>query len=100
MGINLFQAVTLAVAIELFSIGKAIQKIDRSYSASWIAGVFCINYGLLLFYNLAIYPVFVDPLRNVPGPRVHLPLDENLVLSTDSHSTEMFWRSRYGTTML
>lgn len=82
MGITLFQIVTLAVVFELFYIWKTIQNSDRSLPASWIAAVFVANYGLLLFYKLAIYPVFVDPLRNVPGPRVYPPPARYLFLLT------------------
>lgn len=89
MGITLFQSVTLAIAFELFAIWKALQQNDHAYLASCIAAVVGINYGLLIFYNLAIYPVFVDPLRNVPGPRVYILPVQCLILLTDYPSTEM-----------
>ena len=100
MGITLLQIVTLGVVFELLFIGRGFQNDERLRSFSWIVAVFGVNYGLLLFYNLAIYPIFVDPLRNVPGPKVHLPPAYCVSLSTDPLSTEICWHSRYGTIML
>lgn len=80
MGVTAFQFATLATASEVFLITKVLSKhvvnlvFQDDTSLSWIiVSILGVNYSFMLFYSLAIYPVFVDPLRNVPGPKVRLP---------------------------
>jgi hypothetical protein len=75
MGVSAFQIVTLAVAFEVLLITKFLSnhhfEFQNAPLLSRIVTIFAVNYGVLLFYYLAIYPIFVDPLRKFPGPKVH-----------------------------
>jgi O-antigen/teichoic acid export membrane protein len=78
MGVSAFQIVTLAVASEVLLITKFLHKhlhfeFQDTPLLSILVTVFAVNYGVLFFYYLAIYPIFVDPLRKFPGPKVPLP---------------------------
>lgn len=72
MGMSVVQIVTLAATVELFVIAAALPSNDARYlpPTGIVAAIFGVHYGMLFFFNLAIYPVFFDPLRHVPGPRV------------------------------
>ena len=78
MGVSTFQFVTLAVAFEVLLITKFLPnhlhvEFQDTPLLSVIVTIFAVNYGVLFFYYLAIYPIFVDPLRKFPGPKVQLP---------------------------
>jgi hypothetical protein len=72
MGVSAFQIVTLAVAFEVLLITKFLPnhlhvEFQDTPLLSVIVTIFAVN------YYLAIYPIFVDPLRKFPGPKVQLP---------------------------
>lgn len=48
------------------------------------AGLFAVNWLLMLLYLVAIYPVYFSPLRNVPGPKAGHWLLGNFKLIHDS----------------
>jgi hypothetical protein len=68
-----FQGVTLIAAIETFLLGKVF---PRSYAPRDVSiirvglSIFAVNYLLLFFYSVFIFPNFVSPLRKFPRPRV------------------------------
>jgi hypothetical protein len=73
MGVSAFQIVTLAAAFQVLFISKNLHlhaALQNLTLLSIIVTVFVVNYGLFSFYNIAIYPIFVDPLRKIPGPKV------------------------------
>lgn len=77
MGASAFLIVTLAAASQVLLISKTLHlhaALQNFNLASIIAPVFVVNYSLFLFYNMAIYPIFVDPLRKVPGHKVSVHL--------------------------
>jgi hypothetical protein len=79
MGVSAFQTVTLAAAFEVLLFAKVLPNhlrlaFQHAPLLSIIATIFGVNYGVLFFYNVAIYPIFVDPLRKFPGLKVWLSL--------------------------
>ena len=78
MGVSAFQIVTLVAVFEVFLIKKALpQHLPLAFQDAtlfWIIIVtFGANYGGLFVFSLTIYPIFVDPLRKIPGPKERLP---------------------------
>lgn len=81
-----FPGLTLAGIAESF---LAIKLFPEYYSSqshlSAVGFILLANYGFGLFFWLLIYPNFLSPLRNLPGPRVSRrtihPVDEQLVLT-------------------
>ena len=73
---------TLAGIAESFLAIKLFPDYYGSQSPLSFLGIVIIaNYGFGLFFWLIIYPNFISPLRNLPGPRV----SGCITHSVDSH---------------
>jgi hypothetical protein len=68
-----FQGVSLIAAVETFLALKVLPShmIPQNAPLSRVAAViFGVNYGILCFYTLFIYPKFINPLRKFPSQGV------------------------------
>lgn len=64
-GLTLMGIAESFLAIKLFPGYYSLQS-----PLSFLGLVIIANYGFGLFFWLFIYPNFISPLRNLPGPRV------------------------------
>ena len=66
----------LVLAILAAAEGVALQRtvfLDRTFRTVFL-GAFAVNVALRIFYNVMIYPYFVNPLRHLPLARVRREL--------------------------
>ncbi|RYC89441.1 hypothetical protein BFJ63_vAg7694 [Fusarium oxysporum f. sp. narcissi] len=86
-----FPSLTLAAVIESFVAIKVFP--DYYDSKSHLAAVFTIllvNYAFGIVFWGFLYPVFISPLRHIPGPREYLSAAHRSIAVKDRPSGDLF----------
>ena len=72
VGLKACAALSLAETVGLVGPGN-LRSAPLASLITTFSSLVALQYCIVLVYNVLIYPLFVSPLRNIPGPRVSAP---------------------------